>query len=124
MFSFIEDVVSPLMVACESDIANGMTMNIDPDEEFVSILQLGQIISRLLDVKFSPIFMPDRPQELKEASCSAELARKALGYKTSTTLEKGLTSSINWFSLQGPKDFNYHLPIEIINSSMPQTWVE
>lgn len=124
VFSFIEDVVSPLMVACESDIANGMTINIGPDEEFISILELGEIISRLMGAEFSPIFMPERPQEVKEASCSADLARKVLGYKTSTTLEEGLASLIKWISLQGPKDFSYHLPIEIINSNTPQTWVK
>jgi UDP-glucose 4-epimerase len=40
-FSFMQDVTDPLMIACETDVANGKIINIGPDEEFVTINELA-----------------------------------------------------------------------------------
>lgn len=121
-FSFMEDVINPLMIACESDVANGMTINIGPDEEFVTIVELAQKLAKILNFELDPIFMPGRPQEVKHANCSANKAREILGYETSTTLEEGLTELVNWIKEKGTKVFDYHLPIEFITDKTPKTW--
>ncbi len=123
-FSFMTDVIAPIIVACQSDVANNKVINIGPDEEFISILELAQKITNIMSVDFDPIYFPDRPQEVRDANCSADLARKLLNYKTTTPLNTGLESLINWISLKGPRDFNYHLPIEIKNSKTPETWTK
>jgi len=89
-FSFMEDVINPLMIACESSIADGKTINIGPDEEFITINDLAIKISELMGIEIEPIYMPGRPQEVKFANCDASLARSLLNYKTSTSLETGL----------------------------------
>ena len=123
-FSFMQDVINPLMIACETDVANGMTINIGPDEEFVTIIELAEKLAKILDFDLDPIFMPGRPQEVKHANCSANKAREILGYKTSTTLEEGLTELVNWIKDKGAKPFNYHLPIEFITEKTPKTWTD
>lgn len=123
-FSFMQDVINPLMIACETDVANGMTINIGPDEEFVTIIELAEKLAKILDFDLDPIFMPGRPQEVKHANCSANKAREILGYKTSTTLEEGLTELANWIKDKGAKPFNYHLPIEFITEKTPKTWTD
>ena len=123
-FSFIEDVINPLMVACESDSINGMTINIGPDEEFVTINHLAKTIAKIINFDLDPIYMPGRPQEVFHATCSSDLARKHLNYKTTTTLEYGLTKLIEWIKNKGTKDFNYHLPIEFVTESTPKTWTD
>ena len=123
-FSFMDDVTNPLLLACESDIADGMTINVGPDEEYLSINELASLIARLMGSDIKPIYMPGRPQEVKNANCSAELARKILNYETSTTLESGLISLIDYIKANGPREFNYHLPIEFTTAQTPRTWTE
>lgn len=121
-FSFINDVVNPLITACLSDDANGRVINIGPDEEFISINELSSRIARILNFELLPIYLDERPQEVKLASCSADLARELLGYRTSTSLDKGLEELVNWIKEMGPKPFEYHIPLEFITSKTPKTW--
>lgn len=123
-FSFMQDVINPLMIACETDVVDGMTVNIGPDEEFVTINQLAEKIAKILDFDLDIIRMPGRPQEVKHANCSADKARELLGYKTSTTLEQGLTELADWIKIKGARPFNYHLPLEFITEKTPKTWTE
>lgn len=121
-FSFIQDVVDPIMVACETSIANNMVTNIGPDEEFVSINQLAQTIAQILNFNLEPIYMPGRPQEVLNANCSAEQARKLLNYSTKISLVEGLKQLIAWIQEKGPKEFEYHLPLEFTTELTPKTW--
>lgn len=123
-FSFMQDVINPLLKACDTDIVDGQVTNIGPDEEFVTIEQLAQKIAKILDFDLDPIYMPGRPQEVKHANCSADKARQLLGYKTSTTLEEGLTELAEWIKAKGAKPFNYHLPLEFVTEKTPKTWTD
>jgi len=123
-FSFMQDVIDPMMIACETDVADGMTINIGPDEEFVTISILAQKIAAILNFDLEPIHMPGRPQEVKDANCSADLARKILNYQTKTNLDDGLKELVTWIKNQGTKQFNYHLPLEFITDKTPKTWIE
>ena len=100
----------------------GEIVNIGPDEEFVTINQLAQTIARLLGFDLDPVYMPGRPQEVKLATCSADKARKLLGYNTKYTLEQGLQEMIDYIKEKGAKKFRYHLDLEIINDMTPKTW--
>jgi UDP-glucose 4-epimerase len=121
-FSFIDDVVNPLMSVCESEVVDDSITNIGPDEEFVSINSLAQTIASILNFNLNPIYMPGRPQEVLEANCSADKARNKLGYKTSISLINGLTQLANWIEQSGVKPFDYHLPLEFVTQSTPETW--
>ena len=123
-FSFYQDVANPIMVAAENDIANGRVINIGPDEEFISINELARIIADILDFNLDPIYMPGRPQEVKDATCSADLAREILGYETTTSLIDGLTQLAEWIQNRGAKPFEYHLPLEFTTDKTPKTWTE
>lgn len=123
-FSFYQDVANPIIAAAENDIANGKVINIGPDEEFVSINELAKVIADILDFELDPIYMPGRPQEVKDATCSANLARELLGYKTTTSLVDGLTQLAAWIQQRGVKPFEYHLPLEFTTDKTPKTWTE
>jgi UDP-glucose 4-epimerase len=73
-FSFIDDVINPLMRVCESEVVDGTVTNIGPDEEFISINSLAKTIASILNFDLNPIYMPGRPQEVFEANCSADKA--------------------------------------------------
>ena len=120
----MQDVIDPLMIACETDVVDGMTLNIGPDEEFVTINELAIRIANILEFDLRPINMPGRPQEVKDANCSAELARQLLSYRTKTNLETGLVELVNWIKGKGPREFNYHLPLEFVTGKTPKTWTD
>jgi UDP-glucose 4-epimerase len=120
----MQDVIDPLMIACETDVAHSRTINIGPDEEFITINELAYKLSIILDFKLEPIYMPGRPQEVFHANCSANLARELLNYKTSTSLDSGLVELVNWIKFKGAKEFNYHLPLEFVTDKTPKTWTD
>lgn len=121
-FSFVQDDIDCLNKLAFQDNVVGEVINIGPDEEFVTINTLAQTIAKLLDFKLDPIYMPGRPQEVKLATCSADKARRLLGYETKYTLEEGLTQMIEYIRQRGTKPFTYHLPLEIMNEKTPKTW--
>ena len=123
-FSFWEDVANPLMIACESDVVDGQVVNIGPDEEFITINELAQKLAKIIGFDLNIKYMPGRPQEVKHANCSADKARQLLNYKTSKTLDEGLTELVEWIKIKGTKPFDYHLPLEFVTEKTPKTWSE
>lgn len=123
-FSFMQDVTDPCMVALEDPRVNGMRINVGPDEDFITINQLAFRLGKIIGFDVKPIYLPGRPKEVFHATCSSTLARAVLNYKTSTSLELGLTELVNWIREMGPREFEYHLPLEFVNESTPKTWTD
>ena len=69
-----------------------------------------------------PIYVEDRPNEVKHAYCSSEKARQLLDYKTQVSLEMSLEKIIDFIKKEGPKKFEYNYELEIINENTPETW--
>lgn len=122
-FSFIQDVIAPIMQACESKQAVGQVINVGPDESPISILELAKRLAAIIGFELDPIFMPGRPQEVYVALCSSDKARQLLGYETTVTLDQGLRDLVDWIRPR-VKDFEYHLPIEIDSDLTPKTWTQ
>ncbi|MBA3341153.1 MAG: NAD-dependent epimerase/dehydratase family protein [Gemmatimonadaceae bacterium] len=121
-FSFVQDCVNPLIKMGTLPHVAGETINIGPDEEYISILELASVIAELLSFSLDPIMVPDRPREVRYATCSADKARRLLDYETTVSLREGLQSIVDWISAHGTKPFAYHLPIEIESPLVPETW--
>jgi len=123
-FSFVQDCIQCLERMGFQDDVVGETINIGPDEGSVTINELAQTIAGLIDFDVKPIYKPGRPQEVILATCSADKARRMLGYKTEYTLEQGLQEMIDYIQERGTKPFTYHLDLEIINDKTPKTWTD
>jgi UDP-glucose 4-epimerase len=121
-FSFVSDDIDPLKQMAYIPEAAGEVINIGPDDEFVTIRELAEITARLLDFDLDPIHVPGRPKEVQLANCSAEKARRLLGYEPKVRLEDGISQMIAWIKERGPRPFIYHLDIEILNDKTPVTW--
>jgi UDP-glucose 4-epimerase len=121
-FSFIDDCLYCLKEMAFRDNVVGEIINIGPDEETITIIELAERIANQLQFNLDPIFMKGRPQEVEHASCSSDKARKLLQYKTSVDLDTGLASMVEAIRRRGTRDFKYHIDLEIINEKTPKTW--
>ena len=99
-------------------------VNIGPDEEFITINGLFEIISNKLKFNEPPQYKKERPNEVFEAMCSSDKARKLLNYKTETSLSDSMDSMIQYIKQHGSKEFKYNYPIEIETSLTPETWTK
>jgi UDP-glucose 4-epimerase len=123
-FSFIDDCIFCLeKLAFDRTVKNNI-FNIGPDEEFITIKDLANLIIQELNFDGEPTYIADRPNEVKYATCDATKARTQLGYTTSTTLIDGIRSTIQYIKAKGSKPFDYSYPLEIVNDQTPKTWSE
>jgi len=97
-------------------------VNIGPDENFITINRLYEMISNKLKFNKKAINKPDRPNEVKYASCSSDKARKILNYNTNVTLDQSIDKLIDFIKSKGPKSFEYNYELEIISEKTPETW--
>ena len=123
-FSDIDDCIYCLDKLLFDPHIKSETINIGPDEEFISINSLYEILSNKIGFNQKPIYVEDRPNEIKHATCSADKARKLLHYKTTVSLDKSLDNLINFIKTKGPKNFQYNYNIEINNERTPKTWTK
>jgi UDP-glucose 4-epimerase len=121
-FSFIDDCLQCLTRMAFDPALNGQTINIGPDEEVVTINELASTIMDIIGRPMVARYEKGRPQEVRHAVCSSDKARKLLNYKTTVSLERGLEQMVKWIEGRGPKNFDYHLPIEIVSEKTPKTW--
>jgi UDP-glucose 4-epimerase len=123
-FSDIDDCIYCLDKLLTDPQIISQVVNIGPDEEFISINELYHLLSNKLKFNLEPKYLEDRPNEVKEATCSADKARKILGYKTSVNLDESLDKIINYIRKKGPRHFQYNYPLEINNEKTPIAWKE
>jgi UDP-glucose 4-epimerase len=121
-FSDINDCIYCLDKLITDPNIVSQVLNIGPDEEFISINELYSLLSNKLKFNLEPKYVEDRPNEVKEATCSADKARKILGYKTKVNLNQSIDKIINYIKEKGPKSFQYNYPLEIDNEKTPLTW--
>lgn len=123
-FSYYSDCVEPLVKMGTESASVGEVINIGPDGEVSTVLEVAKLVATALGFKdFDPVFMPERPREVKYAHCSADKARRLLGYEPKVPLMSGIARTVEWIQATGPKPFSYHhLDIEIESPKLPKTW--
>ncbi len=125
-FSYVDDVIPAIgKVAFEKKIENE-TFNIGSDE-VVTLNQLSEIIIKeFFDERapknLTPRYLPDRPQEVKNAFCDHKKIQKLLKYKAKTKLYEGVREEINWAKSLGPQNFVYLDALELGHNDIPKTW--
>lgn len=123
-FSYVGDCISCLeKMALDPNIVSE-TINIGPDEGTITVKDMAGLVSKECGVDLEPIHMPDRPREVKHASCSADKARRVLNYETKTTLEESVRQTVEYVRSRGVKPFDYTYPLEIVSELTPKTWSE
>jgi UDP-glucose 4-epimerase len=123
-FSPVQDTLQVFEKLALDPVAAGEVFNVGPDENLIEIKELALILAELTGCDLPPIYYDDRPGEVKIASCSSDKARRLLGYRSRTPLRESLRELVGWIRQKGPKDFDYHLDLEIKSPSTPAPWRE
>jgi UDP-glucose 4-epimerase len=123
-FSDIDDCITCMDKLMFDPEIKSQTINIGPDEEFISINELYGLISNKLHFNKDPIYDQKRPNEVSEAICSSDRARKILSYKTEISLSDSLDKIIHHIKSEGPKKFQYNYNLEIDSELTPKTWLK
>jgi UDP-glucose 4-epimerase len=121
-FSYIDDVIYCLIKLGLDKKIKKEIINVGPDEETVTIKEVANLVANEVGFNGSPEFIDERPKEVKFATCSADKAKRLLGYKTKTTLKDSIKKTADFIKSKGVKKFKYHLPLEIVNEITPITW--
>ncbi len=126
-FSHIDDCVDAYVRVFEmrEQLESGEVFNIGPDHgSEISILELANRVHTYFNKEPNIKFVPDRPQEVKDAWVSVEKAKKVLDYTTKNSVEDTIRDTITWIKNSPVRQFNYHLSLEIVNEKTPKTWTE
>lgn len=122
-FSPIKDCLSSLVKMINAPI-NGEVINIGPDKGEITVLELAEIVRDLTDGMAAEIqHISARPNEVKNAYCSSDKARKLLGYEPKQSLRDCLSEMVSYIKEQGVKPFAYNFPIEI-EKGCPEVWMQ
>ena len=123
-FSYIDDVIFCLEKLALDKKINKEIINIGPDEETITVNELAKIVANETGYNGKPLYVSGRPQEVLEASCSSDKARKLLEYKTKTSLRNSVKLTADYIRKKGTKEFIYNLPVEIKTNKTPETWIK
>lgn len=123
-FSDIRDVVSPLVKIIETSAGDSESFNIGPDDNFISVNELSEMLAGIIGFNLDPLYLPGRPREVHLANCSAEKARRVLHYDPEISLDQTLRDMVSWVDMRGPLPFDHSLPVEIVSPLTPATWTD
>lgn len=121
-FSHVDDCVFCLEKLALDPNITSQIINIGPDEGTITIKDLAEIVAEELGFEEPPIFLPDRPREVKHASCSAAKAMQLLGYNQTVDVRRCVRETIEYIKEHGVKEFDYSYPLEIVTEKTPATW--
>jgi UDP-glucose 4-epimerase len=127
-FTFIDDFTPYIAVAGFREACAGEVINIGPREEH-TINEMSDTLLRLFyggqEPELKPVYLPARPQEVKEAFCTVDKAERLLGYRTTVSLEEGLRRMLAWARELGPQEPRYLGDgLELTTGDVPATWLD
>lgn len=94
---YVEDVVDGLIAIAQTANRKGCTIDLGSGS-LVPVRTVVQIITGMIDSEIVPSFgtIPDRPMEQVRVA-DTERTYSAIGWKPTTSLEKGLKSTVDWY---------------------------
>ncbi len=124
-FSYITDIVPPMINAATSSDVVGHAINIGGEQ----VVTLNEIADIVLDEFFEgnvpdvyrPEYLAERPQEVKYAYSDHTKARNMIGFEPKTSIEEGLREMLKWAREIGYQEFVYR-DMDIISDNIPKTW--
>ena len=95
-FTFVANAVHGNLLAAEAPGAGGRIMNV-ANGHSTSLLELLDLLGKLLGVDPKPIFDPPRAGDVHDSLADITLARKVLKYEPQVDFNEGLRRSIDYY---------------------------
>ncbi|MFM2219761.1 MAG: hypothetical protein RL240_4079 [Planctomycetota bacterium] len=95
-FTYVANVVRGNLLASEVPNIGGRVFNM-ADGRQTTLLQLLELLAKLLDRKIDPVFLPARLGDVRESLADITQARKVLGYEPVVGLEDGIGRTIEYY---------------------------
>jgi len=99
-FTYIRNVVEACVLAASAPMrAAGETVNIGCGER-TSLLELVELLNRILDVHLEPEHEPPRPGDVRDSQASIARAGELIAYRPAVDLRRGLTETVRSFATE------------------------
>lgn len=122
-FTYIGDIIGPMVKAGFIPNISKEIINLGPGyERACSINNLAALVLDSFGLNLKPIYIPDRPREVKDAFCSSAKAKKLLEFSDQTRLSDGIKKMISWAKLVGYRKPKYLDSLELDEGKAPKTW--
>lgn len=92
-FTYVENNVWANIQACTAEKAPGEVINVACGERY-TLIELVQMINKILGKNIEPKFAPDRAGDVKHSQAGIEKAKEILGYKVRVGFEEGLERTV------------------------------
>ena len=95
-FTYVANIVRGNLLASEASNVGGRVFNV-ADGRQTTLLQLLELLAKLLGKEISPTFLPPRLGDVRESLADVTQARKFLGYEPAVGLEEGIRRTIDYY---------------------------
>ena len=92
-FTNVGNVVEACLLACERREADGEVFNIGCGKR-TSINELFALLREILQVEITPVYVEEKPGEVKHSQADIEKAKRLLGYEPKISLKEGLKEMV------------------------------
>jgi len=99
-FTFVANAVRANMLACVATTAAcGEVFNVGCGAR-ISVNELWARIAALVECTAQPHYVPARAGDVRDSLASLERSQRLLGYTPAVTIDDGLRSSVEWYTLR------------------------
>ena len=100
-FTFVDDIVTGIMLAAESNQAVGEAFNLAHGEDVSIARILELVLEKLGRQDLSPVYLEEgRPADIDKIVADVSKAKRILGYSADIGIEEGLDRYIDWVQQQ------------------------
>jgi len=95
-FTYVENIVQANLKAARAPKAGGQVFNIASGSRH-SVLELAELLNRMMGVKINPQFLPPRAGDVRDTWADIRKAKRLLGYRVAVPFEEGVARTVAWF---------------------------
>ena len=97
-FTFVDNAVRACRLAAGAGPeAVGEAMNVGCGDR-ISVLDLVELVNRLLPRRVDPVFVPARPGDVRDSQAAVAKAERLLGYRPLVPVRDGVAATVRWFA--------------------------
>ncbi len=97
-YTYIDDIINGIEAALKFRGSGFEVINLGGSEP-VELSDLVRVIGRAMNVEPNIERLPDQPGDVRKTFADITKAKKLLGYRPATTIERGIDEFVRWFRL-------------------------